>query len=192
MTKTWLVTGAIAGTLAISVYCRVGHYAEERPIVQEQRQAIPSAARELALHEKSEGASAPRIAQPAKTDLGFKLTPSGDLEIDDVTRDVVEELSAVADLSELHEIKDHLRRTLPSPAGETAADLVERYHRYRIALDERLRTDEMTESPQDPTIGLEALKALRTDFFGAELAGSWFGREESVSSAMIVRDERSR
>jgi hypothetical protein len=131
-------------------------------------------------------------ATATKTELGFRLAPSGDLAIESDTRGLIEELSTVADVSELYDVKDHLQQTMPAPAGQRAAELVESYYQYRIALEERLRHSEMAEVPEDATIALDALKALRIEFFGAELTELWFAEEDAIGREMIAQAERAR
>lgn len=195
MSKTRVVTAAIPAALAIGAYFIVIEDAAEHLIAHEDAPA--SAAHERVDHDAREPVVpsdvAPSAAElSAATEFGFKLTPNGELVIEYDTRDVVEEIAAVADVSELREITDHLERTLPASAGANAADLVERYYHYRIALQEQLNSDEMAELPQDPRTRLEALRALRTASFGAEVAGLWFGKDEAISLEVIARDDRAR
>lgn len=195
MRNVRIVLGTIAAAFAIGAYCIVVPDSAERQIAQKDTPV--SSAHERVVHDVRQQAASSDVAlseaaPSAATEFGFKLMPNGELVIDDDTRDVVAEVAAVGDVSELREIKDHLQRALPSPAGESAADLVERYYQYRIALAEQLRSDEMAEPPQDPRIRLEALQALRTAFFGAEVAGLWFGKDEAISREVIARDARTR
>lgn len=195
MRTSRIVISGIPAALAFGVYFIAVHDSAESPSAYESVPASP--AHERVVHDaRQSSASRDRASfkpkSPTATELGFKLTSEGELVIDEATRGVVEAVSAVADVSELREIKAHLQQSLPSPAGDSAADLVDRYYRYRIALEEQLRSEEMLEVAQDPRIGLQALQALRTAFFGTELAGLWFGKEEALSREVIARDDRAR
>jgi hypothetical protein len=191
MRKTRIAVGAIPIALAIGVYFILAREGNEHQNGEDEVRIS------LVVHEGHPQLATSDVGQPATqrstaTEFGFDLTPTGELVIDADTRGVVEAVSAVADVSELHEITDHLQRTLPAAAGASAADLVERYYHYRIALEEQLRGDEMAELPQDPSIRLEGLQALRVAFFGAELAAQWFGPDEALSREVIARDDRAR
>jgi hypothetical protein len=193
MNKTFIVTGLVAA-LAGGAYFVATRESTHEPIAPEQRQALPAAIDQRVAGDVHREASIDvrvgSAAMPTTTEFGLQVMSNGELIIDSATRSVVEELSAVADVSELYEVEEHLERTLPRAAGERAADLVERYYRYRIALDERLHYEEMAAVPQDATIALDALKALRTEFFGAELTALWFGKEDAIGREMIAQAER--
>lgn len=117
-------------------------------------------------------------------------TAAGELVIDQHTRTIVETLSNVADVAELYDVQNHIKETLPPVAAARAADLIERYYRYRVALQERTQPNDVAALPQDAAIALDRLHALRTEFFGTELAEQWFGEEVAIGRETIADEVR--
>lgn len=118
-----------------------------------------------------------------KNDL--RVTQDGSLVIDRHSRTVIEELSAVSDLHELHEELEALRNTLPPAAARQACDLVERYYRFQTAFANRMAPNDIGTTPRDAEFALDQLHALRVEFFGPALAQLWFAEEEAFGRALI-------
>jgi hypothetical protein len=126
----------------------------------------------------------------SESESGLRTSASAGLVVDRETRAVIESLSAVADAAELHEVKDDLHRDLPPAAAQHAAELVDRYYQYRIALKERGLPNEVAATPQDAAFALDRLHALRVEFFGEELAQLWFADEEKIGRDSIAAAQR--
>lgn len=121
----------------------------------------------------------------AGTKTGLRVTQSGSLVVDGRTRKVIEELSAVSDLQELHEELQALHHTLPPIAAEQACDLVERYYHFQKAFANRMTPNDVVASPGEALSALDHLHALRIEFFGTELAQLWFAEEEAFGRSLI-------
>lgn len=93
-------------------------------------------------------------------------------------------------------LRAHLKASLPSPAFEEAAAIVQNYVAYLDAHDKLLSRDSMPTATPDSTLGsmeverigswLAQRARLRQDMLGMQVAQSWFGEEELLDQQMLA------
>lgn len=131
--------------------------------------------------------SAPKEREAARGDpLGsFEADTAGQLVINEQTRLNVERLVALNSPGEMQRRLAELRQSLPASAGQSLADLVERYTNYMEVASQTFPPGQAPSSEQDALTQVSTLHALRAQYFGPEAAQAMFGVEEEAQRELL-------
>ncbi len=114
----------------------------------------------------------------------FRLTPQGNLRVDEQTRADIERLAALHGRDDALARLDEATRALGEAARREARVLYEQWVQYEQAL-----TNALASEPQQPSIAdarrqLQLMQALRAQHFG-ERAEGLFGAEEALQQRLL-------
>jgi lipase chaperone LimK len=115
----------------------------------------------------------------------FEADAAGQLVTNEQTRLNIERLVALNSPDEMQRQLQDLRQSLPAPAAQRLADLVEQYMSYIEVARQTFPPGQAPSSEQDALTQVSTLHALRAQYFGPEAAQAMFGTEEESQRELL-------
>ncbi len=200
-----IIAGAVAAVVLAAVLLYPHHRGEEATEMASaptsmpaaQSPAAPAAEPAPAATTAAAAAAAPAAAVPAPaitdlpveeedpTKITFKADAKGRMVTDQNARLNLEKLNALYTPAERQKILDEISATLPQAAARDLADLMERYVNYDSAQRQTFPPGQDLASPEDGLNLIDNMHNLRVQFFGADVANNFFGKEEKIQRELL-------
>ena len=156
------------------------------PVQTRPRDAPAPASEPERLAEQRHGsASEERPAARVDSTESFEADAAGQLVTNEQTRLNVERLVALNSSGEMRRKLEELQRSLPAPAAQSLADLVERYTNYMQVARQTFPPGQAPSSEQDALTQISTLHDLRVQYFGPEAAQAMYGTEEETQRELL-------
>lgn len=121
----------------------------------------------------------------------FGVDLAGNLKLDERMRVAMENLVVLTPPERLATVLDEQLAGLPPKAAAAARDLVVRYQGYEQAQKLSSSSAKAPLVPEEGLAELDELRALRSSYFGEEVARRLYGEEEAVTRRLLelMRDD---
>lgn len=147
--------------------------------------STPASEPERFAEQHHESASKQREAARVDSTESFEADAAGQLVTNEQTRLNVERLVALNSSGEMRRKLEELQDSLPAPAAQSLAELVERYMNYMQVARQTFPPGQAPSSEQDAVTQISTLHALRVQYFGPETAEAMYGAEEEAQRELL-------
>jgi hypothetical protein len=130
-------------------------------------------------------ATAPATDEEDPTKITFKADDKGRMVTNEKARLNLEKLFALYTPAERQQKLDELSAGLPSAAARDLADLMDRYINYDSAQRQTFPPGQDLASPEDGLNVIDGMHNLRVQYFGADVANGFFGKEEKIQRELL-------
>jgi hypothetical protein len=117
--------------------------------------------------------------------IRFQADAKGRMVTNESARLNIEKLFALYSPAERQRKLDELAATLPAAAARDLADLMERYINYDAAQRQTFPPGADLSSPEEGLTVIDGMHNLRVQYFGADVANDFFGKEEKMQRELL-------
>lgn len=198
-----IIAGAVAAVVLAAVLLYPHHRGEEATEMASEPTAAPPAqspaappAEPVPAASTVAAPSAAALPAPASADalpveeddptkITFKADAKGRMVTDQNARLNLEKLNALYTPAERQKMLEEISATLPAAAARDLADMMERYVNYDSAQRQTFPPGQDLASPEDGLNLIDNMHNLRVQFFGADVANNFFGKEEKIQRELL-------
>ena len=119
------------------------------------------------------------------TKITFKADDKGRMVTNEKARLNLERLYALYTPAERQQKLDELSESLPPAAARDLADLMERYINYDAAQRQTFPPGQDLPTPEEGFNVIDGIHNLRVQYFGADVANAFFGKEEKIQKELL-------
>ena len=189
-TVVLIVAAVAAATISLGSKALLSKSAAEAeaPVPMQTRPrdaSAPASEPERFAQQRHDSASEERQAAPVDSTESFEADAAGQLITNEQTRLNVERLVALNSSGEMRRKLEEFQRSLPAPAAQSLADLVERYVNYMHVARQTFPPGQAPSSEQDALTQISTLHDLRVQYFGPEAAQAMYGTEEDAQRELL-------
>lgn len=130
-------------------------------------------------------ATAPTTDEEDPTKITFKADDKGRMVTNEKARLNLEKLYALYTPEERQKKLDELSEGLPAAAARDLADLMERYVNYDSAQRQTFPPGQDLATPEEGFNVIDGMHNLRVQYFGADVASAFFGKEEKIQRELL-------
>jgi hypothetical protein len=129
--------------------------------------------------------TAPATDDEDPTKITFKADDKGRMVTNEKARLNLERLYALYTPEERQKKLDELSEGLPPAAARDLADLMDRYANYDSAQRQTFPPGQDLATPEEGLNVIDGMHNLRVQYFGADVANGFFGKEEKIQRELL-------